>query len=40
MKISEVTKATFTDYSKAFITIDFSILIKKMHALKFANCFG
>ena len=39
MKSSEVTIAIFTDYSKAFDTIDFSILIKKMHTLNFSKCF-
>ena len=33
MKASEITLAAFADYSKAFNTIDFSILIKKMHTL-------
>ena len=37
MKSSEVTIAIFTDYSKAFDTIDFSILLKKMHALNFSK---
>ena len=31
MKASEITLAVFTDYSKAFDTIDFSVLIRKMH---------
>ena len=35
MKTSEITLAVFTDYSKAFDTIDFSVLIKKMHTLTF-----
>ena len=39
MKSSEVTIAIFTDYSKAFDTIDFSILIKKMHTLNFSKRF-
>ena len=39
MKSSEVTIAIFTDYSKAFDTIDFSILIKKMHILNFSKLF-
>ena len=39
MKRSEVTIAIFTDYSKAFDTIDFSILIKKMHILNFSKRF-
>ena len=33
MKASEITLAVLTDYSKAFDTIDFSVLIKKMHTL-------
>ena len=39
MKSSEVTIAIFTDYSKAFDTIDFSILIKKMGTLNFFKRF-
>ena len=39
MKISEITLAVFTDYSKAFDTIDFSVLIKKMHTLNFSKRF-
>ena len=39
MKSSEVTIAIFTDYSKVFDTIDFSILIKKMHILNFSKLF-
>ena len=39
MKSSDVTIAIFTDYSKAFDTIDFSILIKKMHTLNFSKRF-
>ena len=39
MKSSEVTIAIFTDYSKAFDNIDFSILIKKMHTLNFSKRF-
>ena len=39
MESSEVTIAIFTDYSKAFDTIDFSILIKKMHTLNFSKRF-
>ena len=33
MKQSELTMTVFTDYSKAFDTIDFFILIQKMHSL-------
>ena len=40
MKSSEVTIATFTDYWKAFDTIDFSFLLKKMHTLKFSKRFS
>ena len=39
MKTSEITLAVFTDYSKAFDTIDFSVLIKKMHTLNFSKRF-
>ena len=35
MKSSEVTIVIFTEYSRAFNTIDFSILIKKIHTLNF-----
>ena len=38
MKASEIT-AVFTGYSKAFDTIDFSVLIKKMHTLNFSKRF-
>ena len=33
MKASEITLAVFTDYSKAFDNIDFSVFIRKMHKL-------
>ena len=39
MKASEIALAVFTDYSKAFDTIDFSVLIKKMHTLNFSRRF-
>ena len=39
MKASEVTLAVFTDYSKTFDTIDFSVLIKKMYTLNFSKRF-
>ena len=39
MKSSEVTIAIFTDYSKAFDTIDFSTLIKKMDTFNFSKRF-
>ena len=39
MKSSEVTIAIFTDYSKAFDTINFSILFKKIHTLNFSKHF-
>ena len=39
MKGSEITLAVFTDYSKAFDTIDFSVLIRKMHTLNFSKRF-
>ena len=35
MKASEITLAVFTEYLKAFDTIDFSVLIRKMHTLNF-----
>ena len=39
IKASEITLAVFTDYSKAADTIDFSVLIKKMHTLNFPKRF-
>ena len=39
MEASEITLAVFVDYSKAFGTIDFSVLIKKMHTLNFSKRF-
>ena len=39
MKSSEITLAVFTDYSKAFDPIDFSVFIKKMHTLSFTKRF-
>ena len=39
MKQSELTMAVFTDYSKAFDTIDFFTLIQKMHLLNFSTDF-
>ena len=39
MKSSEVTIAIFTDSSKGFDTIDFSILVKNMHTLNFSKRF-
>ena len=39
MEASELTLAVFADYSKAFDTIDFSVLIKKMHTLNFSKRF-
>ena len=39
MKSSEITLAVFTDYSKAFDPIDFSVFIKKMHTLNFTKRF-
>ena len=38
-KASEIALTVFTDYSKAFDTIDFSVLIKKMHTLNFSRRF-
>ena len=39
MKSSEITLAVVTDYSKAFDTIDFSVLIRKMRTLNFYKRF-
>ena len=39
MKASEITLTIFVDYSKAYDTIEFSVLIKKMHALNFSKRF-
>ena len=39
LKQSELTMAVFTDYSKAFDTIDFFTLIQKMHSLNFPTDF-
>ena len=39
MRSSEVTIAIFTDYSRAFDTIDFSILIKRMNTFNFSKRF-
>ena len=39
MKASEIALAVFTDYSKAFDTIDFSVLIRKMRTLNFYKRF-
>ena len=39
MKPSEIKLAVFTDYSKAFDPIDFSVFIKKMHTLSFTKRF-
>ena len=39
IKASEITLAVFTDYSKAFDTIDFSVLIKKMYTVNFPKHF-
>ena len=39
MKQSELTMAVFTDYSKAFYTIDFLTLIQKMHSRNFSTDF-
>ena len=39
MKSSEVTIVIFNGYSKAFDTINFSILLKKMHTLNFSKHF-
>ena len=39
MEKGEVTVAVFADYSKAFDTIDYSILIRKMRQLNFSKSF-
>ena len=39
MKQSELTMAVFTNYSKAFDTIDFDTLIQKIHSLNFSTDF-
>ena len=39
MTQSELAMAVFTDYSKAFDTIDFFTLIQKMHSLNFTTDF-
>ena len=39
MKSGQVNIVIFPDYSKAFNTIDFSILIKEMHTLNYSKCF-
>ena len=39
MKSSEVTIVIFNGHSKAFDTINFSILLKKMHTLNFSKHF-
>ena len=39
MQQSELTIAVFTNYSKAFETIDFFTLIQKMHSLNFSTDF-
>ena len=38
-KASEITLTVFIDYSKAYDTIEFSVLVKKMHALNFSKRF-
>ena len=39
MNSGEVTLAVFVDFSKAFDTIDFNILIQKLHSLHFSKIF-
>ena len=37
MNNNEVTLSVFTDYSNAFDTVDYKILLRKLHVLHFAN---
>ena len=39
MKKGEITLAVFTDYSKAFDTVDFQVLLNKLHRLDFPKKF-
>ena len=39
MKKGEITLAVFTDYSKAFDTVDFQALLNKLHRLGFPKKF-
>ena len=39
MKRGEAKISTFADYSKAFDTIDFDILLRKTHKLNFSRYF-
>ena len=39
MKKGEITLAVFTDYSKAFDTVDFQVLLNKLHRLGFPKKF-
>ena len=35
----EIFIATFTDFSKAFDTIDYAVIIQKLHSMNFSKCF-
>ena len=39
MKKGEITLAVFTDYSKAFDTVDFQVLLNKFHGIGFSKDF-
>ncbi|CAB3988516.1 Hypothetical predicted protein [Paramuricea clavata] len=37
MKKGEITLIAFADFSKAFDTVDFAVIIKKLHAIGFSH---
>ena len=37
MKKGEVTLITFTDFSKAFDTVDYSEVLRKLHVIEFTH---
>ena len=37
MKKGEVTLLAFADFSKAFDTVDYSVVIRKLHGIGFSN---